>query len=199
MRNAGIPVGRGDARQDDVPHRCGFRGIDRRRALQDLFLRVDGEVGLEWSRDDEEAVHIPKERGEACALGEVALRAFDTGGSEGLQIRAVSSEADDSMSSLKEAPCDRAALLSRRPRHQNRLRLCHAIVSRSSDVRSTCRLDHARTTLCVQVPKNLDTACLAARRPTLGWGFEPQITRLGGGCPFRARLPERCAEVLSHH
>src|SRR2546425_3995426 len=32
----------------------------------------------------------------------------------------------------------------------------------------------------------------------LGWGFEPQITRLGGGCPFRARLPERCAEALSH-
>src|SRR2546428_2681986 len=30
----------------------------------------------------------------------------------------------------------------------------------------------------------------ALPRWTLGWGFEPQITRLGGGCPFRARLPE---------
>src|SRR5207244_8453144 len=29
------------------------------------------------------------------------------------------------------------------------------------------------------------------RQTTLGWGFEPQITRLGGGCPLRARLPER--------
>src|SRR2546428_13170259 len=29
----------------------------------------------------------------------------------------------------------------------------------------------------------------ALPRWTLGWGFEPQITRLGGGCPFRARLP----------
>src|SRR3989442_2963880 len=30
----------------------------------------------------------------------------------------------------------------------------------------------------------------ALPRWTLGWGFEPQITRLGGGGPFRARLPE---------
>src|SRR2546430_8988402 len=57
-----------------------------------------------------------------------------------------SREANYSMSSLEEAACDRPALLSRRPRHQNRLRLCHAIVSRSPDVRSTCRLDHAWTT-----------------------------------------------------
>src|SRR5439155_303932 len=42
-------------------------------------------------------------------------------------------------------------------------------------------------------------ACLTAGRTAIGWGFEPQITRLGGGCPFRARLPERCVEVMSHH
>src|SRR3989454_10342009 len=138
-----------------MPHRCGFRGIDRRRALQDLFLWVDGEVGLERSRADEEAVHLPKERGEACALGEVALRALDTRGGESFQLRGASREADPSMSSLEETRCDRAALLSRRPRHQNRLRLRHAIVSRSSDVRSTCRLDPARTTPRVQVPENV--------------------------------------------
>src|SRR2546427_3286306 len=182
-----------------MPNRCGFRGIDCRCALLDLPLRVHGEVGPERRRDDEEAIHVPNDWGEARALREVSLNALDSRGGESVQLRGASREADDSMSSLEEAPCDRPALLSRRSRHQNRLRLRHAIVSRSSDVRSTCRLDHARTTLCVQVPKNLDTACLAARRTTLGWGFEPQITRLGGGCPFRARLPERCAEVLSHH
>src|SRR3989441_10853087 len=138
-----------------MPHRCGFRGIDRRRALQDLFLRVDGEVGLERSRDDEETVHIPNERGEARALREVTLNAFDSRGGQALQLRGASREANYSMSSLEEAACDRPALLSRRPRHQNRLRLCHAIVSPSPDIPSTCRLDHAWTTLCVQRPENL--------------------------------------------
>src|SRR2546430_9250498 len=113
------------------------------------------EVGLERSRDDEETVHIPNERGEARALREVTLNAFDSRGGQALQLRGASREANYSMSSLEEAACDRPALLSRRPRHQNRLRLCHAIVSRSPDVRSTCRLDHAWTTLRVQAPENL--------------------------------------------
>src|SRR2546427_888791 len=138
-----------------MPHRCGFRGIDRRRALPDLFVRVDGEVGLERSRDDEETVHIPNERGEARALREVTLNAFDSRGGQALQLRGASREANYSMSSLEEAACDRPALLSRPPRHPNPLRLCHAIVSRSPDVRSTCRLDHAWTTLCVQAAENL--------------------------------------------
>src|SRR5213594_3467423 len=98
-----------------MPHRCGFRGIDRRGALQDLFLRVNREVGLERSRDDEEAVHFPKERGHARALRKVTLNAFDSRRGESVQLRGVSGEANHSMSSLEEAPCDRAALLSRRP------------------------------------------------------------------------------------
>src|SRR5207247_11452046 len=32
---------------------------------------------------------------------------------------------------------------------------------------------------------------------TLGWGFEPQITRLGGGCPIHARRPEHGDDGLS--
>src|SRR2546428_3106802 len=125
MRNAGVSVRRGDARQDDVRHRCGFRDIDCRRALLDLFLRVYGEVGPERGRDDEEAVRVPNEGSEACALCEITLSAFDSRGGEGFQVRGASCEADDSMSSLEEAASDRPSLLSRRPRHQNRLRLCH--------------------------------------------------------------------------
>ena len=130
MRNAGIPVGRGHARQDQVPDRCSLRGIDRRRALLDLFLGMHGEVGPERSRDDEESVHVPKERGEARALCEVTLNAFDSRGGESVQLRGVSREPDHSMSSLEEAACDRPSLLSRRPRHQNRLRLGHVRLPR---------------------------------------------------------------------
>ena len=125
IRNAGVPVCRGDARQYDVRHRCGFRGIDCRRALLDLFLRVYGEVGPERGRDDEEPVHVPNEGGEACAVREVTLSAFESRGGEGLQLRGASCEADDSMSSLEEAASDRPSLLSCRSRHQKRLRLCH--------------------------------------------------------------------------
>src|SRR3989475_7949446 len=109
-----------------VPNRCGLRGIDCRCALLDLPLRVHGEVGPERRRDDEEAIHIPNERGEARALREVTLNAFDSRGGQALQLRGASREANYSMSSLEEAACHRPALLSRRPRHQNRLRLCHA-------------------------------------------------------------------------
>jgi len=104
---------------------AAIRGIDCRRALLDLSLRVHGEVGPERGRDDEEAVHVPNERGEACALREVTLSAFDSRGGEGFQLRGASREADDSMSSLDEAASDRPSLLSCRSRHQNRLRLCH--------------------------------------------------------------------------
>src|SRR5207245_7332465 len=65
------------------------------------------------------------EGSEACTLCEVTLSAFDSHGGEGIQLRGASREADDSMSSLEEAASDRPSLLSRRPRHQNRLRLCH--------------------------------------------------------------------------
>src|SRR5439155_242886 len=82
------------------------------------------------SRDDEESVHVPKERGEARALCEVTLNAFDSRGGESVQLRGVSREPDHSMSSLEEAACDRPSLLSRRPRHQNRLRLGHVRLPR---------------------------------------------------------------------
>src|SRR5205809_378667 len=81
-------------------------------------------------------------------FSEVTLNAFASLGGQAIPLRGASRDANYAMSTLEEATCDRTALLSRRPRPQNRLRLCHAIVSRSPDVRYTCRLDHAWTTLC---------------------------------------------------
>src|SRR5213594_2336484 len=98
-----------------------------------------------------------------------------------VQLRGASREADHSMSSLEETPCDRAALLSRRPRHQNRLRLRHAIVSRSSNVRSTCRLDPARTTPRVQVPEEIQDRDVPRALPD---NARVGIRPTGGRAPF---------------
>jgi len=173
----GMPVfrvRRGDARQDDVRPRCGFRGIDCRRALLDLSLRVPEKSGPNGVVTTKKPSTFRNAGGEACALREVTLSAFDSCGGEGFQLRGASREADDSMPSLEEAASDRPSLLSRRSRHQDRLRLCHPQSPRGPktsvllvDSTSLGRVSGAR------MPENLRyrTSGLAVTRTTLGWGF----------------------------
>src|SRR5205823_2554638 len=171
----------------------GLRRVDRVLPLLHLFLRVHGEVGFEGGRDDEEPVRVPKERSETRFVRQISLNSFDPRSREVLEFRPAPRQAEHSMPSLHELSRDCAALLPGRSRDQDGLGLSHSSSPRGRRTSAVLvgwtlvRKTHGERVRRATLPRSQQRVVFPE---TLGWGFEPQNTRLGGGCAIRATRPE---------